>query len=60
MDLGLEYRCSGGIRLRAYGGLGTTLAAADCRGSDDGGDAASCSGEGTDAFYGGLVLGYGF
>lgn len=56
----MEYRCSGGIRLRAYGGLGTTLAAADCRGSDDGGDAASCSGEGTDAFYGGLVLGYGF
>ncbi len=60
VDLGLEYLCSGGIRVRAYGGMGTTLAAAECRGADDTGGSPKCSGEGIEMLYGGLAVGYGF
>ena len=60
VDLGLESRWSGGVRVRAYGGLGQTLTAADCRAEDDTDKSVSCSGEGIEIFYGGLALGYGF
>jgi hypothetical protein len=59
-DLGLEYRWSTGVRLRAFGGMGQTTRAIDCRVEDGGYASSQCDGRGIEKVYGGMAFAYAF